>query len=119
MKDKELNARQLRWMKDLMEYDFSIQHIKGDENQRADALSRRPDYGKQKPVEKALLKQEGKELRLAAVTDNQTDVIRDNHDSRTSGHQGVKKTLMRVKEKMSWKGMKKDVEGYVAKCFIC
>ena len=56
MKDKELNARQLRWMEDLMEYDFSIQHIKGDENQRADALSRRPDYGKQKPVEKALLK---------------------------------------------------------------
>jgi hypothetical protein len=36
-----LNARQTRWLEFLSEYDFGIKHIKGKENQVADALSRR------------------------------------------------------------------------------
>ena len=35
-----LNARQARWLAFLSEYDFKIQHIKGEENKVADALSR-------------------------------------------------------------------------------
>ena len=35
-----LNARQVRWLAFLSEYDFEIQHIKGKENKVADALSR-------------------------------------------------------------------------------
>jgi hypothetical protein len=34
-----LNARQIRWLKFLSEYDFKIKHIKGKENQVAYALS--------------------------------------------------------------------------------
>src|SRR6266571_4485400 len=36
---KELNRRQVRWAKMLLEYYFEIKHIKGTNNVRADALS--------------------------------------------------------------------------------
>jgi hypothetical protein len=36
-----LNARQIRWLEFLCEYDFDIHHIKGKENKVADALSRK------------------------------------------------------------------------------
>jgi hypothetical protein len=36
-----LNARKIGWMKFITEYDFEIKHIKGKENQVADALNRR------------------------------------------------------------------------------
>ena len=35
-----LNARKARWLAFLSEYDFEIQHIKGNENKVVDALSR-------------------------------------------------------------------------------
>jgi RNase H-like domain found in reverse transcriptase len=41
---KQLNRRQVRWSETLASYDFRINHVKGTENGRADALSRRPDY---------------------------------------------------------------------------
>jgi hypothetical protein len=36
-----LNARQVRWLEFLSEYDFDIKYIKGKENKVVDALSRR------------------------------------------------------------------------------
>jgi hypothetical protein len=36
-----LNARQIKWLEFLSEYDFDIKHIKGKENKVADALSRK------------------------------------------------------------------------------
>jgi hypothetical protein len=36
-----LNARQTRWLEFLSEHDFKIKHIKGKENQVADALNKR------------------------------------------------------------------------------
>jgi hypothetical protein len=36
-----LNARQIRWLEFLCEYEFDIKHIKGKENKVADALSRK------------------------------------------------------------------------------
>jgi hypothetical protein len=36
-----LNARQVRWLEFLYEYDFDIRHIKGKDNKVADALSRK------------------------------------------------------------------------------
>jgi len=38
---KELNQRQVRWAEMLIEYHFKIQHTKGTDNARADALSRK------------------------------------------------------------------------------
>ena len=36
-----LNARQIRWLEFLCEYDFDIKHIKGKENKVVDALNRK------------------------------------------------------------------------------
>jgi hypothetical protein len=36
-----LNARQIRWLEFLCEYDFDIKHIKGKENKVVDALSKK------------------------------------------------------------------------------
>jgi len=38
---KELNHRQVRWAKMLVEYYFKIEYIKGTDNARADVLSRK------------------------------------------------------------------------------
>ena len=38
---KELNYRQVRWAKMLIEYYFKIEYIKSTDNIRADALSRK------------------------------------------------------------------------------
>ena len=36
-----LNARKMRWLEFLCEFDFEIKHIKGKENKVDDALSRK------------------------------------------------------------------------------
>ena len=41
------------------------------------------------------------------------------HDHELSGHFGVKATQNRVKENYWWKGMMKDIEGYVKSCEKC
>ena len=38
---KELNQRQVKWAEMLTEYHFKIEHVKGLDNARADALSRK------------------------------------------------------------------------------
>jgi hypothetical protein len=55
---KVLTRRQARWSEILSQYWFTIEHCKGKDNERADALSRRPDHeeGVRKP-EPALLRQ--------------------------------------------------------------
>ena len=41
---KQLNRRQVRWAETLASYSVKINHVRGTENGRADALSRRPNY---------------------------------------------------------------------------
>ncbi|GBG63233.1 hypothetical protein CBR_g37319 [Chara braunii] len=40
----KLTPRQTRWWRDLFEFSFTTEHIKGETNRVADALSRRPDH---------------------------------------------------------------------------
>ncbi|XP_045025142.1 uncharacterized protein LOC123469863 [Daphnia magna] len=42
MGKKELKGKFFRWVLDLQEFDFTIEHVKGVDNQVADALSRNP-----------------------------------------------------------------------------
>jgi transposase InsO family protein len=51
MTTKMLNRRQARWAMNLADFDFAITYVKGTENGKADALSRRVDYSIT-PVEK-------------------------------------------------------------------
>ena len=41
---KDLNKQQVRWLEILANYDIYILYVKGTENIRADALSRKPEY---------------------------------------------------------------------------
>jgi len=53
---KELNRRQVRWAEMLAEYYFEIEHVKGSDNARADALSRKKELQRNDKVSGALLK---------------------------------------------------------------
>ena len=60
---KELNRRQVRWAETLASYNFRISYVKGSENARADALSRKPEYLSNKTHEsRAILKEENDSL---------------------------------------------------------
>ena len=43
---KELNQKQVKWVKELIEYYFKIKYIKGTENTRADVLSKKIEIGR-------------------------------------------------------------------------
>jgi len=53
---KELNRRQVKWAEMLTEYYFEIKHIKGLDNARADALSRKEELQRNNKISGALLK---------------------------------------------------------------
>ena len=55
---KELNQRQVRWAEMLIEYHFKIQHTKGTDNARADALSRKAELQSNKKLLGALLRKD-------------------------------------------------------------
>ena len=57
MTTKVLNQRQVRWAEALVAFDFWIQYWKGNENARADALSRQKTFSKVKERPRAILKQ--------------------------------------------------------------
>jgi len=44
MKAQKLNHRQARWMLYLLRFDFMLKHVLGSKMEKADSLSRRPDY---------------------------------------------------------------------------
>lgn len=47
-------------------------------------------------------------------------VISETHNSLTgTSHQGIKRTILKLKEIYCWKHMKKDISNYIKKCEIC
>jgi len=53
---KELNWRQVRWAKMLVEYYFKIEYIKGMDNARVDALSRKVKLQGKEKIKGAILR---------------------------------------------------------------
>ncbi|KAL5457235.1 hypothetical protein EMCRGX_G034481 [Ephydatia muelleri] len=49
----------------------------------------------------------------------QPTALKVNHDIISSGHQGVEKTLQRLKRTAYWIGMAKDTELYCRSCMVC
>lgn len=131
---KELNRRQVRWSEVLASYNFTIEHVRGNENHCADALSRRSDYEEgSKPSPAAILKQQGSSLvfrkqetaTLALMDDlhltatQKAKIIQERHDQKLAGHPGVSKTIELITRDFKWPGMRKDVQRYVDNCDIC
>ena len=85
----------------------------------ADALSRRPDYKNPDKFIKPMLVRNGNYMQVAETTEKNNDIIKKVHDTRLAGHQGIFKTLKRIQEKTTWKGIKADVEKYIKNCPTC
>ena len=49
----------------------------------------------------------------------QKEVLLRNHDAPTAGHQGVAKTLERVRREAYWIDMAKHVEEHCRQCIVC
>jgi len=130
---KTLNRRQVRWSEALAGCNFEIHHVRGTENAGADALSRRPDYAKNLDITTTSILQESNgvlKYRKPEVTqicsmsehtpdEEKRDIIRLYHDDPMSGHPGVDKTIEIITRNHIWKGLRKDVQGYIAACDTC
>ena len=46
-------------------------------------------------------------------------IMKEYHDNPLSGHIGFYKTYKKIRERYSWKGLKKDIMKYVQECITC
>jgi hypothetical protein len=145
---KELNRRQVRWSEELGQYKFTIERIKGTDNVRADALSRRQDYMDDKHIVNhsilkinqdgslmpnkvyelnhllAILEDEDEEYpvvhgKLTVKDEEVEQCIKLHHDKELAGHPGVSKTVKLIQRTCYFKNMKKKVEQYIKRCVHC
>jgi hypothetical protein len=88
-----------RWRVALSEFSFDIEHIKGELNVVADALSR---------------------LATAVAVSEDIDKTIAKFHCASEGHSGVRKTLQRMRQAgFAWTGMENDVSTYITTCPIC
>ena len=117
--DKKLNQRQLRWAKKITHYDFEIKHIKKINNTIIDVLNRKANYEATKKISKSLLRRNETILERVETSKNIWNIIRQVHNSKTSKHQKVIKTLKRVQKTTNMHILKKHVKKYIKSCSKC
>jgi len=57
--------------------------------------------------------------RIIVPSSLKPNILRTMHDNPTSGHQGVDKTLEKIKRHYWWPNMKNDITNYVLSCEVC
>jgi hypothetical protein len=96
----------MRWKLLLEEYDYEIQYWAGQRNCNADSLSHYPIQCLNVNVE--------------TITDEKKKkIISEMHDCPVGGHQGIQRTLERIKLYITWPGIGEDVTKYVKQCKTC
>jgi hypothetical protein len=123
---QKLTARQVNWTTKLQDYNFTIRHVDGPSNARADTLSRLEGIEKQACKVDTLLPEKlfvQMLLRKETIKDpvmDKEETIWKFHDTPMAGYPGVKKTLELIKQrKLSWRGIRKDIQSYVKGCLVC
>jgi hypothetical protein len=53
---------------------------------------------------------------IELLKEQRLEVIRTRHDDKIAGHPGIVKTIELITRDYVWKGLRKDVEGYVKNC---
>jgi hypoxanthine-guanine phosphoribosyltransferase len=101
---KDPSSRLLRWRLLLEEYDFEIKYKPGKQNTNADSLSRYPIGA----LEQTEISEERKQR-----------IMKEMHSDAIGGHQGISRTLERIKLYLTWPGMQDDVIQFINKCEIC
>jgi hypothetical protein len=101
MTTKILNRRQVRWAEMLAMYNFKILYVKGTENARADALSRKEEYQEEgKSESHAIFRQEGDSLVFNSAQLATMTKIRDDHlEKQVQQHYENDSTAKRVLER--------------------
>ena len=85
---------------------YEIQYRAGERNSNADSLSRYPVECLNVNIEE--LTEERKQRIIAEM-----------HDCPVGGHQGVQRTIERIKLYISWPGLDQAVTQYIRECKIC
>lgn len=141
---KDLNNKLGRWCLDLQQYQFDIEHVKGEDNVVADALSRREvaiisegnwkievdndieiqkqeQHNPENFVRKSeTLFKKTKHGEVLVVPKSERDkILVELHDTKSSGHLGRRKVLEKAQERFFWPGMTKDIKEYMRNCHIC
>jgi len=119
-------SRLIRWRLKLEEYDYEIVHKAGKGNANADALSRNPipvdqhiNSVNQEKEEEEDEEEEAEEAPKEYTEEEKRQILYEYHDAPTGGHQGIARTLSRIRLKHNWRGITRDVEEYVSKCGYC
>jgi hypothetical protein len=94
---KDPSSRLLIW-KLLLEYEYEIKYKPGKQNTNADSLSRYP-----------VLAIGAKDL----TQGRKTKIIKEMHSDPIGGHQGINRTVNRIRLYTSWPSMKEDVTDYI------
>ena len=59
------------------------------------------------------------EGRKRAPQDKIEEILRENHDHKLVGYEGIKVTLLRIRENWTWDRIRKDMERYIQNCQKC
>jgi hypothetical protein len=103
---KDPSSRLIRWKLLLEEYDYEILYRAGKHNGNADSLSRYPI--------------QCLNINLEELTkERKQKIITEMHDCPIGGHQGIQRTIERIKLYISWPSLDQDVAQYVKQCKIC
>jgi len=58
-------------------------------------------------------------IQFPNTSKSKIQILIENHDSLFVGHVGFLKTYYNIRQSLFWKGMKDDIQKYVAECDIC
>jgi len=108
-------SRLIRWRLKLEEYDYEIIHKAGRTNANADALSRN-EREEERNIH--IIKEDTDNLNIP-TEEEKLQILKEYYDAPIGGHQGVKRTLKRIRLKYNWPGITKDVEEHIKKCELC
>ena len=113
-------SRLIRWRLKLEEYDYVILHKAGKANANADALSRNVIATVNVPNKEEGEEEENKNVPIRIDNEEEREkIIYEYHDAPIGGHQGIDRTLSRIRMKYTWPGITADVERYIARCEPC
>jgi hypothetical protein len=104
---KDPSSRLIRWKLLLEEYEYDIQYSAGKRNCNADSLSRYPTCCLNVNIEETISKE------------RKNKIISEMHDCPVGGHQGVSRTIERIKLYLTWPGMEQDVIQHIKQCKVC
>jgi hypothetical protein len=103
---KDPSSRLMRWKLLLEEYNYEVEYRAGAKNCNVDSLSRYPVHCLNVNVEEI-------------TNERKLKIISELHNCPVGGHQGISRTLERIKLYISWPGMEQEVSQFIKNCKIC